>query len=40
MAVLNGGTDEEGKALLFGGYRMLGRSSEVLNDLWELTITA
>ena len=39
VAVLNGGTDEEGKALLFGGYRMLGRSSEVLNDLWELTIT-
>jgi len=39
VAVLNGGADEEGKALLFGGYRMLGRSSEVLNDLWELTIT-
>ena len=28
--------DEEGRVALFGGYRMLGQRSEVLNDLWQL----
>lgn len=40
VAVLNGGTDAAGRVALFGGYRIMGRSSEVLNDLWKLTTTA
>jgi len=36
VSVLNGGTDAAGRVALFGGYRIMGRSSEVLNDLWLL----
>ena len=36
VAVLNGGTDSAGRVALLGGYRIMGRSSEVLNDLWQL----
>jgi hypothetical protein len=36
VSVLNGGTDEAGRVALFGGYRIMGRASEVLNDLWQL----
>ena len=36
MTVLNNAMDEDGRVGLFGGYRMLGSRSEVLNDLWQL----
>lgn len=39
VSVLNGGTDAAGRVALFGGYRIMGRSSEVLNDLWLLETT-
>jgi hypothetical protein len=36
VSVLNGGTDASGRVAVFGGYRIMGRASEVLNDLWQL----
>jgi hypothetical protein len=40
VAVLNGGVDRGGRVAMFGGYRMVGRASEVLNDLWLLRTDA